>query len=89
MATLLDPQARGRALRLLGQFGDASSLAALEKAAKEDPDPELRKAAQQAWEAAKSRIESGGAPAAPAAAPAPAAGATPRRTSAFGSPAWG
>lgn len=62
----LDPQTRGRALRLLGQFGDASSLAAMEKAAKEDPDPEMRKAAQQAWEAAKSRLEAGGTSVAPA-----------------------
>ena len=65
----LDPQARVRALTVLGRLGEASGLAALEKAAASDPDPEVKAQAQMAWEAAKSRLE-GGTPV-PVAVPSP------------------
>lgn len=67
-ATLVS-QARIRALTILGRFGDESALAALEKAAASDPDPNVRQEAQIAWEAAKSRLD-----ATAVAVPAPAPG---------------
>jgi HEAT repeat protein len=74
--TLLDPPARTRAITLLARLGDGSALPVLEKSAQSDPDPEVKKGAQMAWEALKSRLDAtggGAAAAAPASAPVEAA----------------
>jgi HEAT repeat protein len=69
----LVPQARLRAVSVLGRLGDATALAALEEAAAKDPDKNVKAEAQIAWEAAKSRLEATAAGAeSPATAPVPA-----------------
>lgn len=74
----LDPPARTRAITLLARLGDASALPVLEKSAQSDPDPEVKKGAQMAWEALKSRLDAtGGAAPAPEPAAAPAEAAAP------------